>query len=57
MGFRMLSAKQQKPRLSGKLLRQAGIIEAYKARIAKLDAEYADEIIRLAAIVQLESHK
>ncbi|HEY5442707.1 MAG TPA: hypothetical protein VIJ68_04160 [Candidatus Saccharimonadales bacterium] len=53
----MSGAKQQKSHVPSKLLRQAGIIEAYKARLVELDAEYADEIIRLAAIIQLENRK
>jgi hypothetical protein len=53
----MSSAKQQKPNLSSKLLRQARTIESHKARIVELDAEYANEIVRLAAIIQLENHK
>jgi hypothetical protein len=53
----MPSAKQQKLHLSGKLLKQARVIDSYKARIAKLDAEYATGILRLAVRRQLESHK
>jgi hypothetical protein len=53
----MSSAEQQKLQLSGKLLRQARIIDSYKVRIAELDIEYAIEIIRLAAVRQLENHK
>jgi hypothetical protein len=53
----MPGTKQHKLHLSGKLLKQAKIIDSYKARIAELDAEYATLIICLAAARQLENHK
>jgi hypothetical protein len=53
----MSSTRQHKSHLSRKLLKQIRIIDTYKARIAELDAEYANEIIRLAAIRHLEDHK
>ena len=52
-----MTRAEQELLLSEKLLKQVEIIDSYVARIEELEAEYAAEMIHLAAIRQLESYK